>query len=1448
MVSVLLGVTIFGINFTNHSVKAATTESVKSSNSSPETQGSAATANNSIESATTPQSAPNTQGSASKNATANNSIESATTLQSSPETQGSAATANNPTESATTSQSAPKTQGSAHTDIKSSTAKSAAKLAFMNLMATSGTGTNTDTGTNTGTDRNAAGTVDQNNINTQLAKENQELANKHNLTSSDNYSSNIYKGTDGKYYKIVTIYGNDYVYRAADIQANGTAFLQKATTAADTKNNIDISKEDLGNGQTRWTVVFFPHKGLQNVGSNLSGLTSAKFGIALTSDYQIVGNVDMDVISDPNQTFMSHTFEPGSSSATDWPVQNPPAVVDFSFNPKTDVDPNTGLINNSKTLPAYNNKYLQPSYYFTTATTTGAINLWQTYFFNHRNDVKYYNAYDGSPYLGYGHDFHFNNFEIKNTTGVDGAKFGDKIIYDKLGYRLNSKNGVANSNGVVNSDNFNQAMEFKSQGSTGNSQTQFSSYVISFTTQHTDSHEVELATGWKNQQFSGISANIYSYQNTGYYNMFSRLYGEQRALTPADAADPYAPVNPKDIIPNWVPANEAIGQIKKDYLNNAQINVLRNKILNNITDPDAVKNIIKEGNSLNDAMKNLGNSIGQYDPDGSFADHKVDKTKASDRYQYADSDKKSAYDTATDAVSNIISVENGTVNKNKGTYADQATVEQLTKDENKAWNELNGVLANKITPNIPTTKVPVADTSNLTGIEKGEVKKNVEEANKGNFPDGTKVDVGADGTATITYPDKSTDTIPGRDLVRPKTDAEKITPNTPATKVPVADTSNLTGIEKGEVKKSVEDANKGNFPDGTKVDVGNDGTATITYPDKTTDTIPGRDLVRPATEAEKITPNIPATKVPVADTSNLTDTENGEVKKNVEEANKGNFPDGTKVDVGNDGTATITYPDKTTDTIPGRDLVRPENDADKNDPKGPKNPDDRVPVKDPNHLTDGDKDKVKGEVGKVNPDLPEGTEVTVDDKGNATIKYPDGSKDTIPGGDLVRPENDADKNDPKGPKNPDDRVPVKDPNHLTDGDKDKVKGEVGKVNPDLPEGTEVTVDDKGNATIKYPDGSKDTISGGDLVRPEKDADNITPNIPGDKVTVKDPSHLTDDEKNQVKNNVDNANKDKFPAGTVITVGDDGTATITYPDTSTDTIPGDKLVKGEDSGSTSGQTDAGNITPTIPGGKVTVKDPSHLTDDEKSQVKNNVDNANKDKFPAGTEVTVGDDGTTTVTYPDGTKDTIPGDQLVQGQKGDTTDAGNITPTVPGDKATVKDPSHLTDSEKDQVKKNVEDANKDKFPDGTKITVGDDGTATVTYPDGSKDVIAGTDLVIAAKGEDVLGSKYHSHKNGSNSSQADRVKGASTANGSIANAGNNLGVKGESDNAIVGVKAESDNAFVGVKGESDNAIGNNKATSLKTLPQTGTKDTSILGVLGMLLASLGLFVFKKKRDEK
>ena len=80
----------------------------------------------------------------------------------------------------------------------------------------------------------------------------------------------------------------------------------------------------------------------------------------------------------------------------------------------------------------------------------------------------------------------------------------------------------------------------------------------------------------------------------------------------------------------------------------------------------------------------------------------------------------------------------------------------------------------------------------------------------------------------------------------------------------------------------------------------------------------------------------------------------------------------------------------------------------------------------------------------------------------------------------------------------------------------------------------------------------------------------------------------------------------------------------------------------------------------------------------------------------------------------------------------TQADKTNPTVP-DKTKVANKTDLTQTEKDAVKKAIEDANKDKFPqpkDGqqpTKVEVGADGTATITYPDGSQDTIEGTKLV-------------------------------------------------------------------------------------------------------------------------
>ncbi|HFI0646373.1 TPA: surface protein Rib, partial [Streptococcus suis] len=73
------------------------------------------------------------------------------------------------------------------------------------------------------------------------------------------------------------------------------------------------------------------------------------------------------------------------------------------------------------------------------------------------------------------------------------------------------------------------------------------------------------------------------------------------------------------------------------------------------------------------------------------------------------------------------------------------------------------------------------------------------------------------------------------------------------------------------------------------------------------------------------TPNKPAV-TEVKDPANLTDAEKAKVKEEVKKANP-NFPTDTQVEVGNDGTVTITYPDKSTDTIPGTDAVEEDTTA-----------------------------------------------------------------------------------------------------------------------------------------------------------------------------------------------------------------------------------------------------------------------------------------------------------------------------------------------------------------------------------------------------------------------------------------------------------------------------------------------------------------------------------------
>ncbi|HFU3946968.1 TPA: Ig-like domain-containing protein, partial [Streptococcus suis] len=634
---------------------------------------------------------------------------------------------------------------------------------------------------------------------------------------------------------------------------------------------------------------------------------------------------------------------------------------------------------------------------------------------------------------------------------------------------------------------------------------------------------------------------------------------------------------------------------------------------------------------------------------------------------------------------------------------------------------------------------PVADTNNLTDDEKAKVKEEVEKSNP-DLPTGTTVEVGNDGTVTITYPDGSVDTIPGTDTVTPNTDTTA--PEVPAVNAPKAGDTTVTGTTEPGATVTVT------FPDGTEVTTTADenGNYTVDVPagvelkegDKvsakatdeagnTSDSTEKTVTANPS-DADENTPNTPAV-TPVADTNNLTDDEKAKVKEEVEKSNP-NLPTGTTVEVGNDGTVTITYPDGSVDTIPGTDTVvsttpTPQTDAEKNDLTNPT----KTPVADTNNLTDDEKAKVKEEVEKSNPNLPTGTTVEVGNDGTVTITYPDGSVDTIPGTDTVvtttpTPQTDAEKNDLTNPT----KTPVADTNNLTDDEKAKVKEEVEKSNPDLPSGTTITVGNDGTATITYPDGSTDTLTGtvtviGTTPTPQTDAEKNDLTNPT-KTPVADTNNLTEDEKSKVKDEVEKSNPD-LPSGTTITVGNDGTATITYPDGSTDTLTGTVTVIGT---TPTPQTDAEKNDVTNPT-KTPVADTNNLTEDEKAKVKEEVEKSNPN-LPSGTTVEVGNDGTVTVTYPDGSVDTVPGTDTVATEppyepvpQTDAEKNGITNPT----KTPVADTNNLTEDEKAKVKEEVEKSNPG-LPSGTTIEVSNGGSVTITYPDGSIDIIPATDAVV------------------------------------------------------------------------------------------------------------------------
>ncbi|WP_174854465.1 Rib/alpha-like domain-containing protein [Streptococcus suis] len=301
----------------------------------------------------------------------------------------------------------------------------------------------------------------------------------------------------------------------------------------------------------------------------------------------------------------------------------------------------------------------------------------------------------------------------------------------------------------------------------------------------------------------------------------------------------------------------------------------------------------------------------------------------------------------------------------------------------------------------PTVKKPIAveDASKLTDAEKKELEDVVRKDNV--LPEGTEVSVADDGTVTVTYPDKSTDTIlptktvmdaqngkgtshslPAYDLTADedkdgftneeelkqgsnvadaksvpagKSSAERLTPTNDLA-VKVKDLTKLTDAEKKAVETAIRKNNT--LPEGTQIEVANDGSVTITYPDGSIGRLPADQTVLQVAHGEGVSHSLPA--------YDLTADEDKDGFTNEEELKQGsNVADAKSVPAGKSSAERLT---------PTNDLA--------------------VKVKDLTKLTDAEKKAVETAIRKNNT-LPEGTQIEVANDGSVTITYPDGSVDQI---------------------------------------------------------------------------------------------------------------------------------------------------------------------------------------------------------------------------------------------------------------------------------------------------------------------------------------------------------------------------------------------------------------------------------------------------------------------
>ncbi|MGX7348751.1 Rib/alpha-like domain-containing protein [Dolosicoccus paucivorans] len=260
------------------------------------------------------------------------------------------------------------------------------------------------------------------------------------------------------------------------------------------------------------------------------------------------------------------------------------------------------------------------------------------------------------------------------------------------------------------------------------------------------------------------------------------------------------------------------------------------------------------------------------------------------------------------------------------------------------------------------------------------------------------------------------------------------------------------------------------------------------------------------------------------------------------------------------------------------------------------------------------------------------------------------------------------------------------------------------------QGPDVTTpgDKKGTVCVNYPDGSTADVKV-DVKVEDSDilADKVVPKVP-EKTPVVDPAALTEEEKTAVKGKIEEANKDNFPDNTTVAVAENGDATITYSDNSTDKIAGTELVEKAD------KKQADLNEPEV---KELTTDKGVVPEAEEA-VTNKQDLPEDAKYSWKTEPEVNVAGpmeaTLVVTYSDDSTDEK---QVVITVKDDTEESTRQEPQVQNltTQLNVVPEASEAVTNKDELPTDTKYAWKEapKVDKATKTT----GVALVTYPDGS-----------------------------------------------------------------------------------------------------------------------------------